>query len=373
MSLHTPMPASALPVGTFQFTDPAQRWWWSDTLYEIHGMRPGDVVPTIALAARHVHPDDRPRVVALLHDAVAHPEPFGCQYRLLRLDAEERVVTLTGAFDPSTGSVRGTVADVTVPQREVVAHEVNDQLAKALRSHAVIDQAKGVFMLAYGVDGEVAFELLRWSSQQRNVRVSALAERVVAAVTGTGGLGPVLRRRLDHFFVTSFDDEVLVPRRAPETVQIVSTAFDGRPGLAVSGPVDLATASELAGALAGLIKRAQEGSAVTVDLRDVSYLSPAGASTLRSARRHAAARGVQLRVVPGRGDARLPLDDAEGLVEFADRAAWPDGAGRAAAGARTRHGAAPTPAEVHAAASPRRVSSTRRLVPGAEDRSGGLS
>ncbi|WP_448629098.1 STAS domain-containing protein [Cellulomonas soli] len=148
--------------------------------------------------------------------------------------------------------------------------------------------------------------------------MSVLAERVVAAVAGAGGLGPVLRRRLDHFFVTGFDAGTPSPTSRPEGVRITPVGLGDLAGLSVAGALDLATASELAAALSELVTHAPHGSTVAVDLREVSYLSPAAAATLRSAGRRAAARGVHLRVVPGRAEAGWPQDRAEDVVEFVD-------------------------------------------------------
>jgi len=180
-------------------------------MFEIHGMETGDVVPTLDVMLRHVHPEDRERVLEVIERQAAAGEPFGCQYRLLTLSGAERTVTLTGSSmelptDPAGAAatgVTGFLVDVTAAQRDLVAHHVNAELTQALQSHAVIDQAKGVFMLGYGVDEDAAFELLRWGSQQRNVRLLTLARRLVNAVEVSGGLGPDARHRLDDFFFTS--------------------------------------------------------------------------------------------------------------------------------------------------------------------------
>jgi hypothetical protein len=49
---------------------------------------------------------------------------------------------------------------------------------------AVIEQAKGVLMFLYDVDDAKAFELLRWQSQVRNLKLRDLAEQVLHDLLG---------------------------------------------------------------------------------------------------------------------------------------------------------------------------------------------
>jgi AmiR/NasT family two-component response regulator len=59
-------------------------------------------------------------------------------------------------------------------------HELTEQLQQALESRDVIGQAKGILMARHGVAADVAFEMLRRVSQDTNVKVRAVAEKVVA-------------------------------------------------------------------------------------------------------------------------------------------------------------------------------------------------
>ena len=44
---------------------------------------------------------------------------------------------------------------------------------------AVIEQVKGVVMCVYGLDADAAFELLRWRSQDNNVKLRDLARQLM--------------------------------------------------------------------------------------------------------------------------------------------------------------------------------------------------
>jgi GAF domain-containing protein len=62
------------------------------------------------------------------------------------------------------------------------------QLEQAMASRAVIEQAKGVIMALRGIPEHEAFQVLRKTSQDRNVKVRVLAEEVVRGVlSGAGG------------------------------------------------------------------------------------------------------------------------------------------------------------------------------------------
>jgi AmiR/NasT family two-component response regulator len=57
------------------------------------------------------------------------------------------------------------------------------QLEVAVRSRAVIDQAKGIIMAQNRCSSEEAFRMLVRTSQNRNLKLRHLAEQLVASVT----------------------------------------------------------------------------------------------------------------------------------------------------------------------------------------------
>ncbi|OZM74638.1 transcriptional regulator [Amycolatopsis antarctica] len=65
------------------------------------------------------------------------------------------------------------------------ALELAEQLRAALRSRAVIDQAKGIVMAVRHIDADQAFTVLVEQSQQENTKLRDLAKRLVAGVTAT--------------------------------------------------------------------------------------------------------------------------------------------------------------------------------------------
>lgn len=69
---------------------------------------------------------------------------------------------------------------VTNSQRYEDAHRTAVQLRQAVESRAVVDQAKGILMHALGCDAEAAFAELRRISQTRHMKLTAIAQRIVA-------------------------------------------------------------------------------------------------------------------------------------------------------------------------------------------------
>lgn len=164
-------------------------------MFTLHGMRPGDVVPTGAVFLRHVHPDDRTLVERVM--IAAEQGPAGCEYRLIDLTGHERTVTLAVARG-SDGATTGLAVDVTTSRNRAVADQVNGQLALALESRTVIDQAKGVVMSTFAVDHETAFRALAMISQHRNIRLRVIADAICGSIVAAGALEPVLRAELQR-------------------------------------------------------------------------------------------------------------------------------------------------------------------------------
>jgi hypothetical protein len=63
------------------------------------------------------------------------------------------------------------------PSRDEI---ISDALAELAESRGAIEQAKGMLMVIYRITADAAFELLRWRSQETNVKLRALAEQVAA-------------------------------------------------------------------------------------------------------------------------------------------------------------------------------------------------
>ena len=65
---------------------------WSDEVYRIFGYEPGAVAVSNELFFRHVHPEDRQRVVEAVAQAIAAKHPYRIEHRIVRPDGTERIV-----------------------------------------------------------------------------------------------------------------------------------------------------------------------------------------------------------------------------------------------------------------------------------------
>jgi hypothetical protein len=64
------------------------------------------------------------------------------------------------------------------------AFQLSENLSEAMRSRAVIEQAKGILMArSPGLTPDAAFDLLRKASQRENVKLRNIAHRIVARRT----------------------------------------------------------------------------------------------------------------------------------------------------------------------------------------------
>ncbi|HVT21708.1 MAG TPA: ANTAR domain-containing protein [Mycobacteriales bacterium] len=88
---------------------------------------------------------------------------------------------------PLRGSEQGEDLDLTADTRERVADErarvAEEDLAglrTAMDTRAVIEQAKGMIMITLKVDADAAFEVLVRRSQTSHVKLSDVAQEIVA-------------------------------------------------------------------------------------------------------------------------------------------------------------------------------------------------
>jgi hypothetical protein len=95
---------------------------------------------------------------------------------------------------------QGFYIDTTPDEREQ-QDLVTAQLAVIAENRAVIEQAKGVLMAAYGINAVRAFEILVWRSQETNIKLRELALRFMAAISASH-LSPESRRTVDHTLLT---------------------------------------------------------------------------------------------------------------------------------------------------------------------------
>jgi PAS domain S-box-containing protein len=194
-------------VGSFRYLAHENRWEWSDAVALMHGYQPGSVTPTTELILSHKHPDDKPTVAELIEQVRAHGVPFSSRHRIIDTNGKIHVVVVVGdrLFDDD-GEVAGTAGfyvDITSEFDADMQHSLDEFVTTISESRAVINQAIGILMLAYGVSAERAFDILSWRSQESNVKLRNLAAQFVSGVTGAALLPPEASSRIDHLLLTA--------------------------------------------------------------------------------------------------------------------------------------------------------------------------
>ncbi|MVU77293.1 ANTAR domain-containing protein [Nocardia sp. ET3-3] len=196
-------------VGKFRFWFGDQRWEWSDELAVMHGYRPGAVLPTTELLLAHKHPEDRAHVASRIADSVESSLPFSGRHRIVDTGGNVHEVVVVGdrmvdAEDRVIGST-GYYIDVTETLAENRQEALDDSLPELYAARAVIEQAKGVIMLVYGINADAAFRVLTWRSQETNVKLRALAAQLMADVGSLTGSMTSIRSEFDHLLLTAHE------------------------------------------------------------------------------------------------------------------------------------------------------------------------
>jgi len=188
-------------VGRFTYDLVKGTWEWDDEVYRIHGLEPGSITPTTDYVLNCKHPEDRERVAAVLAQASRTGEPFSISYRLIGADGVERrcVLVCEGGIceENKWTSLDGYYVDLTDDFRAESEELANEAVAASSESRAVIEQAKGSLMLAYGLDADQAFAMLNWWSSHRNLKVRDLAARLVETWETGSATTDEMRRRFD--------------------------------------------------------------------------------------------------------------------------------------------------------------------------------
>jgi PAS domain S-box-containing protein len=178
-------------VGSFRFYFADQRWEWSPQVERMHGYEPGSVTPTTELVLSHKHPDDYGQVAATIEEIQRTGQAFSTRHRIIDAQGSTHHVVVVGdRIYGDEGVVTGThgfYVDVTPAVHQALGNQeemVTEAVAEIAEARGVIEQTKGMLMLIYRVSAESAFDLLKWRSQETNVKLRLLAEQIAADFHG---------------------------------------------------------------------------------------------------------------------------------------------------------------------------------------------
>jgi len=193
-------------VGWFRFYFEDQRWEWSEQVQRMHGYEPGTVTPTTEIVLAHKHPEDRGEVAKTIDEMLVARRAFSTRHRILDTRGVVHQVVVVGDLltDPQDVVIgtHGYYVDITPSSDRAREDLISARVAEITEHRAVIEQAKGMLMLVYGLDDEAAFDLLRWRSQSSNVKLRRLAEKIVEEFRAVRDDGITSRSSFDHALLT---------------------------------------------------------------------------------------------------------------------------------------------------------------------------
>jgi hypothetical protein len=193
-------------VGWFRFYFEDQRWEWSEQVQRMHGYEPGTVTPTTELVLAHKHPEDRGEVAKTIHEMLLARRAFSTRHRILDTRGVMHQVVVVGDLLTDRQDVvigtHGYYVDITPSSDRAREDLISARVAEITEHRAVIEQAKGMLMLIYGLDDDAAFDLLRWRSQSSNVKLRRLAEKIVEDFRAVRDDGITSRSAFDHALLT---------------------------------------------------------------------------------------------------------------------------------------------------------------------------
>lgn len=191
-------------VGSFRYFRGEDRWEWSDAVAQMHGYAPGQVKPTTELVMSHKHPDDAAGVALLIEAVTGEGRPFSSRHRIIdtygRIHPVLMVAERLRAADDEIIGTQGVYVDLS---------DVNDTgtvdaaIADFTEHRAIIEQAKGILMMAYGISAERAFDILVWRSQETNTKLRTLVAQVIEDFTSELEVPGEIRERADHLLLTA--------------------------------------------------------------------------------------------------------------------------------------------------------------------------
>ena len=203
------------PVGHYTYLVRDDHWVWSEGMYELHGYAAYTLPVTTSLLLQHKHPDDTARAFEVLEKVVRDGRPFSCYHRIIDANKQVRSVLSVGTGvrgdNGAVEQVTGFFVDLTEVQRNETQARLESALVRIAQTRSVIDQAKGMIMMATGCDAADAFDLLRTHSSRTNIKLNWLAHQLVRAVASNS----MTTDTASHTAVMSFLDELTMHSLVP--------------------------------------------------------------------------------------------------------------------------------------------------------------
>lgn len=220
MDIHS-FPGTRSPgvVAAFRYDVLHDQWEWSDALYDLHGYSPREIPATTNALMHHKHPEDRERAAGVFAAVVRDGGTYSCYHRIV--DRNKRVLWVVSVGKTvldsrgRTAEIEGYYIDLTAARRDETEADVQNALTRKAQAGPLIDQAKGMIMLADGCTPSEAFERLRMCSQHTNRKVADIARDLIKSVSQSGYRSEVVSEVLDQFVNTARGEQFDTTRQRP--------------------------------------------------------------------------------------------------------------------------------------------------------------
>ena len=189
-------------VAPFRYDVVHDQWEWSDALYDLHGYAPREIPATTTALMHHKHPEDRERAAGVFATVIREGGTYSCYHRIV--DRNKRVLSVVSVgrtvldAEGRTAAIEGYYIDLTDARRDETEVDVQDALTRKAQAGPLIDQAKGMIMLAEGCTADEAFERLRMCSQDANRKVADIARLLIEGVAESGSTAEAVSGTLDR-------------------------------------------------------------------------------------------------------------------------------------------------------------------------------
>ncbi len=127
-------------VGSWEWNVETDRAWWSDEMYRLYGVEPGEFAPSLENALTRIPPADREMVRKGLQDGYEGRKPIDFDHRIVLADGSERIVharAAVAAAEPGKPvRVVGILQDITARKRAEIAVRKTEEMLRFFVRHA---------------------------------------------------------------------------------------------------------------------------------------------------------------------------------------------------------------------------------------------
>ncbi|HEX8242848.1 MAG TPA: PAS domain S-box protein, partial [Longimicrobium sp.] len=212
-------------VGSWEWDVARDHVWWSDEMYRVYGLEPGQGEATLGTFLEHVHPDDRERVRGTVERSLHTAQPFELDHRIVRADGAVRTLHARGRVETDREGrvtrMSGTGQDVTG------AREAAETARRLAAERAARDEAEAGRRRLEAILEGIGESFVALDAEWRYTYVNARAEETLGKVRGE-----LLGRVIWEVFPASRETPAwpvlhrVAERRRPERVEFFSPVME---------------------------------------------------------------------------------------------------------------------------------------------------